>query len=53
MRQDDLTTCLQRALNQAFAARNPTVRSAYMDLADFYEAQLRKICGVSTPVCFR
>lgn len=37
----DLSTCLERALSKAFAARDPRVRAAYMDLAEFYETQLK------------
>ena len=47
--QPDLRFCLQGALSKAFAANDPKVRAAYMDLANFYESQLRKTCGVSDP----
>lgn len=40
---------LDEALGKAFAARDPKVRLAYMDLAEFYERQVRRSFGVQSP----
>jgi hypothetical protein len=55
MGKTDLSTSLEHALNRAFAARDPKVRAAYMDLAEFYELQLKKSSGSLSahPVHFR
>lgn len=45
MSSPDLSACLKDALTHALAARNPQVRIAYMDLAEFYEAQLRRLAA--------
>lgn len=49
MGEADFSTCLERALTKGFAARNPRVRAAYMDLAEFYDTQLRKSGHYSDP----
>lgn len=52
MGREDLRASLEMALTKAFAARNDRVRMAYMDLADFYEQQLRKRCGAGGGTVF-
>lgn len=52
MGQEDLRTSLNAALTKALAARNERVRMAYMDLADFYERQLRKAHGAGSESVF-
>jgi hypothetical protein len=45
MTNPDLSACLQNALTHALAAQNPRVRIAYMDLAEFYDAQRRRLAA--------
>lgn len=41
---------LDDALKKAFAASDPRVRLAYMDLAEFYERQVRRYDGLGPSV---
>jgi hypothetical protein len=52
MGREELRTSLDAALTKAFAARNERVRMAYIDLADFYERQLRKNYGAGSGSVF-
>lgn len=45
MAQTNLCDLLEEALTKAFAAKDRRVRSAYMDLADFYDRRLRELEG--------
>lgn len=55
MGKTDLSTSLEHALNKAFASKDPKVRAAYMDLAEFYDLQLKRVYGssISHPLHFR
>lgn len=48
MLQTELRIAVQDATMRAFAARQPTVRAAYMDLAVHFSNQLDRLYGKGT-----
>lgn len=45
----DYKSCLDDALRKAFAAREPKVRLAYMELAEFYQRQVQRTSALGAP----
>jgi hypothetical protein len=56
MRHDEVASCLNLALTNAFANRDEQLRSAYLRVAEHYECQLRRrgvLADGGIPIHFR